>query len=49
MSKGCYYGVCVLLNVFGSERNISTCVITYFFKEDIFTLLSYYHFSTFGF
>lgn len=28
MSKGCYENsVCVLLNVFGSERNISTCVI----------------------
>lgn len=33
MSKGCYYGVCVLLNVFGSERNISTCVITYFLRR----------------
>lgn len=41
--------VCVvLLNVFGSERNIRACVIT-IFKEDIFTLLSYYHFSTFEF
>ena len=40
MSKGCYYGVC-LLNVFGSERNINKhlCYL-HFFHDTILAHLS---------
>ena len=41
--------VCVLLNVFGSERNISTCVITIFLRRislHFFHIIILAHFSS---